>query len=91
VTAILWGDDMDAFNPDGSSTQTRTTTNIHEVHPTLNVLHSELVLFYYIVLAFSGSPIDQGFVITDSVCIIPSIVRQYEVLPPTDACAWRNS
>lgn len=40
-----------------------------------------------IVLAFSGGPrscIGQRFAVTESVCIIACIVRQYEILPPED-------
>lgn len=43
--------------------------------------------FYPAVLAFSGGPrncIGQRFATTESICIIASIVRRYEILLPED-------
>ncbi|KAJ3571796.1 hypothetical protein NP233_g3521 [Leucocoprinus birnbaumii] len=69
MNPIHWGDDVNKFKP-GRFIDTDTYRWPRDAF-----------------LAFSGGPrscIGQRFAITESVCIIASIVRRYEILPPSD-------
>ncbi|KAF9443653.1 cytochrome P450 [Macrolepiota fuliginosa MF-IS2] len=69
MNPIHWGDDVDSFKPD-RFIDTETYKWPRDAF-----------------LAFSGGPrscIGQRFAITESVCIIASIVRRYEILLPED-------